>query len=226
MLQCSQPSQMPAGPRPRWISAATKLVGPHRTRYCAAHVPFPLNATRRGRRSFVVTHENRNPLSRLYRRAETLPRRIHHGPADQPGRARPRWRCRGQSKCGAERARSVAHQGAGQGARLRQEAGRPGKMEARGASVRRLSAAEAAGAGRCAAIAGGQFPLALLRPVLCRADAGFVHVPAADPQRHPETLAVFGAGRPDRAPVRAVLPMSPPAPICRCAKSRRRTRWR
>ena len=28
MLQCSQPSQMPAGLRPRWISAATKLVGP------------------------------------------------------------------------------------------------------------------------------------------------------------------------------------------------------
>src|ERR1700687_932799 len=28
MLQCSQPSQMPAGLRPRWISAATRLVGP------------------------------------------------------------------------------------------------------------------------------------------------------------------------------------------------------
>src|SRR3954447_21273309 len=28
MLQCSQPSQMPAGFRPRWISAATRLVGP------------------------------------------------------------------------------------------------------------------------------------------------------------------------------------------------------
>src|SRR4051812_12403649 len=28
MLQCSQPSQMPAGLRPRWISAATKLAGP------------------------------------------------------------------------------------------------------------------------------------------------------------------------------------------------------
>src|ERR1700693_58409 len=29
MLQCSQPSQMSAGFRPRWISAATRLVGPH-----------------------------------------------------------------------------------------------------------------------------------------------------------------------------------------------------
>src|ERR1700693_6361787 len=29
MLQCSQPSQMPAGLRPRWISAATRLGGPH-----------------------------------------------------------------------------------------------------------------------------------------------------------------------------------------------------
>jgi hypothetical protein len=28
MLHCSQLSQMPAGPIPRWISAATKLVGP------------------------------------------------------------------------------------------------------------------------------------------------------------------------------------------------------
>src|SRR5882757_6037350 len=29
MLQCSQPSKMSAGIRPRWISAATRLVGPH-----------------------------------------------------------------------------------------------------------------------------------------------------------------------------------------------------
>src|SRR4029077_2281805 len=29
MLRCSQPSQMPAGLRPGWISAATRLVGPH-----------------------------------------------------------------------------------------------------------------------------------------------------------------------------------------------------
>ena len=88
--------------------------------------------------------------------------------------------------------------------RLGQEARRPGKVEARGASVRRLSAAEAAGAGRCAAVAGGQFPLALLRPVLCRADAGFLHVPAADSERHHEALAVCRACRSDRAAVRTV----------------------
>jgi hypothetical protein len=32
MMQCGQPSQMPVGQRPRWISAATKLVGPVRTK--------------------------------------------------------------------------------------------------------------------------------------------------------------------------------------------------
>src|ERR1700719_2266044 len=51
MLQCSQPSQMPAGPRPRWISAATRLVGPRtgieagdyrRPDYRAATFRFPL----------------------------------------------------------------------------------------------------------------------------------------------------------------------------------------
>ena len=42
-------------------------------------------------------------------------------------------------------------------------------------------------------IAGRQFPLALLRPVLCRAGAGFLHVPAADSERHHEALAVCRA---------------------------------
>ena len=50
-----------------------------------------------------------------------------------------------------------------------------------------------------AAVAGRQFPLALLRPVLCRAGAGFLHVPAADSERHHEALAVCRAGRPHRA---------------------------
>jgi hypothetical protein len=69
MLQCGQPSQMPAGLRPRWISAATKLVGPllwklnfgawmpSRFLLCG-HIPFPVEATDRGRRSFVAHHEN------------------------------------------------------------------------------------------------------------------------------------------------------------------------
>ena len=37
-----------------------------------------VDATRRGRRSFVAHHENRNAHSRLYRRAEALPRRLYH----------------------------------------------------------------------------------------------------------------------------------------------------
>jgi len=36
--------------------------------------------------------------------------------------------------------------------------------------------------------------------------AGFLHVPAADPERHLKALAVFGDGRSRRAVVRAVLP--------------------
>src|SRR6476660_3538632 len=42
MLQCSQPSQRPAGSSPGWISAATKLVGPLR-RNCTGSKPnrFP-----------------------------------------------------------------------------------------------------------------------------------------------------------------------------------------
>ena len=39
-----------------------------------------------------------------------------------------------------------------------------------------------------------QFPLALLRPVLCRTGAGFLHVPPADSERHHETLAVRRIG--------------------------------
>ena len=46
-----------------------------------------------------------------------------------------------------------------------------------------------------AAVAGGQFPLALLRPVLCRAGAELLHVPAADSERHSQALAVRGRRR-------------------------------
>src|SRR6267142_3235077 len=164
MLQCSQPSQMPAGLRPRWISAATRLVGPlpevepalaRRTDFSAVTFPFPLNATRRGRRSFVAHHENRNALSRLYRRAETLPRRFYHGLADQPGRTWPRRCGRGKSERGADRTGRGALQSAGQDRRFRQEARGPGKIQTRRASLRRLSAAETAGARQRAAVYSG-----------------------------------------------------------------------
>ena len=95
----------------------------------------------------------------------------------------------GQGQCRADRTRCRAYQGAGQGYGVRQEARRPGEVQARGASVRRLSAAEAAGARQRAAGAGGQFPLALFRPVLCRAGAGLLHVPPADAERHSQALA-------------------------------------
>src|SRR5271155_1178964 len=51
MLQCGQPSQVPAGLRPGWISAATRLVGPFvgtesavrsRIDFRAVTFPFPL----------------------------------------------------------------------------------------------------------------------------------------------------------------------------------------
>src|SRR5580658_7285673 len=45
---------------------------------------FSLNATDRGRRSFVTHHENRNAHSRLFRRAKALPRRLYDGFANQP----------------------------------------------------------------------------------------------------------------------------------------------
>src|SRR6202165_2593645 len=94
-------------PCPRWISAATRLVGPflgncagvrNPSRFPRGHIPYPVEATDRGRRSFVAHHENRTALSRLYRRAETLPRGIHQRPADQQGRARLWWRRRWESK--------------------------------------------------------------------------------------------------------------------------------
>ena len=55
-----------------------------------------------------------------------------------------------------------------------------------------------------AAEARGQFPLALLRPVLRRAGAELLHVPAAHPERHPEALAVRRRRRSRRALRRAV----------------------
>ena len=49
--------------------------------------------------------------------------------------------------------------------------------------------AQAAGQGQRSAEARRQFPLALLRPVLCRAGAELLHVPAAHPERHRQALA-------------------------------------
>src|SRR5260370_16054803 len=73
---CSAASRRrcPLALSPRWKSAATRLVGPlpgnwtRRSlpdRFPRGHIPFPVEATARGRRSFVAHYENRNALSRL-----------------------------------------------------------------------------------------------------------------------------------------------------------------
>ena len=214
MLQCSQPSQMPAGQCPRWISAATRLVGPHartEARRMASRVPrgsrpFPVDATQWPQELRCATMKidtlsvDFSDEQKRYLEGFTTGLQI-----SRVGRGLGGGAC-GQRQCRADRTGRRAHQGAGQGHGGGQEACRPGKIQTRRTSVRRLSATEAAGADNAPPIAGRQFPLALLRPVLCRAGAGFLHVPAADSERHPETLAIRRHGRSCRAPVRTVQP--------------------
>ena len=83
-------------------------------------------------------------------------------------------------------------------------------MEARREPVRRPQPPETGGRRRQAAEARGQFPLALPRPVLGRAEPGLVHVPAADPQRDPAPLAVRGRRRPRRRAWRRLRPRHHP----------------
>ena len=110
---------------------------------------------------------------------------------------------------GADKARGAAAEPTGPDAihlkaqdRVRRggrQARRPGEVQARAASVRRLCAAEGAGGEERAAEARGQFPLALLRPVLRGAGAELLHVPAAHSERHPHALAVRRRRRSRRA---------------------------
>ena len=100
--------------------------------------------------------------------------------------------------------------GAGPHRQSRRQAQRPGEVQARAASVRRLWPAEGAGGEERSAEAGGQFPLALLRPVLRRAGAELLHVPPADSERHPQALAVRGPRRPRRALRRRLRPCHHP----------------
>ena len=116
------------------------------------------------------------------------------------------------------------HQGAGSRDGRRRQARRSGEIQARAASVRRLCAAEGAGARERGAEARRQFPLALLRAVLRGAGAELLHVPAAHPERHPEALAARAASPTSRSAMPAATRMSPRAPICRCARSSRRMR--
>ena len=187
--------------------------------------PNFVDATARGRRSFVTHHENRNAHSRLYRRAEALPRRLYHRPADQPGRARPRRRL---GKANAEPSGpEAAH------IKAQDKVTASGKKLADQEKFKReehpfdaYPRLKQQALDNAPPNAGRQFSLALLRPVLCRAGAGFLHVPAADPERHHEALAVRRAGRSDRAAVRAVLPRHHAGESAGARNSRRRTRWR
>ena len=115
------------------------------------------------------------------------------------GAASARWRRQGE--CRADRAGCRAYQGAGQGHGLRQEARRPG-IQARGASVRCLSAAEAAGARQCAAEPCGYFRWRYYGLFYVAPAQDLLHVPVADPERDHEALAVRRTGRSRRKTVR------------------------
>ena len=90
-------------------------------------------------------------------------------------------------------------QGAGPRARVGRQALRSGKVQARAASVRHLRAPEGARGEERISEAARQFPLAILRSVLRRAEPEFLHVPAAHPERHPQGAAVRRRRRPRRA---------------------------
>ena len=91
-------------------------------------------------------------------------------------------------------------------ARRRQEAFRSGKVQARGASLRQLRAPQGARRAQRISEAARQFPLAVLRLVLRRAESEFVYVPLAYPERHPQSGAVRRRRRPRRALWRRLRP--------------------
>ena len=123
----------------------------------------------------------------------------------------------------ADRSGCGRAQGAGPRACGRRQAVRSGEVQARRASVRHLRAAEGARREKRVSEAAGQFPLALLRPVLRRAEPELLHVPAAAAERNSESCAARGARRPRRAIRRRLRRMSRRAPISRSARSKRRT---
>ena len=115
------------------------------------------------------------------------------GLADRPARARP---------AGATARRAVAAQPMGPDAEHLRAQDRVlaagGKLSEQEKFKRELHPFDAyerlkeQAAGNAAAQARRQFPLALLRLVLCRPGAELLHVPAAHPERHPQALAACG----------------------------------
>ena len=122
----------------------------------------------------------------------------------------------------SRRARRDPHQGAGRVAAAGGKLADQEKFKRELASLRCLSGVCKEQARReRGAEARRQFPLALLRPVLCRAGAELLYVPAADPNG---ILKHWQFARPRRTRgqiCRPLLRMSPRAPICRCARSSR-----
>ena len=94
----------------------------------------------------------------------------------------------------ADRAGCDPSQGAGPRIGGGQEAVGAREVQARRAPIRRLSTLAGSGRKERGTQAGGQFPLALSRPVLCGAGAEFLHVPAAHCERHSQALAVRRRG--------------------------------
>src|SRR5262249_17367369 len=155
----------------------------------------------------------RNPnVWRFQPRAETLPRRLRRRPADRQGRARERRRFRrsGSKDGGAERPRRCAFARARSRACRRRQALRSGEIQARVASLRRLRTPQGTSGEQRISQAAGQFPLALLRPVLRGTQSELLYVPAAHAERYPRALAIRRRRRSGRALRRRLCPCHHP----------------
>ena len=134
-----------------------------------------------------------NDVRRFHPRPETLSRGLRLGIA---GRARRQGRARGGEAAAKPIGPDAIHFEAqdrvtAAGGKLADQE----KFKREQHPFDAYDAAEGAGREERSAEAGGQFPLALLRPVLCRAGADLVYVPAADSERHPLALAIRGRRR-------------------------------
>ena len=190
-------------------------------------IPLPVEAAEGGCRSFVAGHENRNPLRRFYRRAEALPRRLCHRPADQQGRPRPRRRRRRRGQENAEPGGpDAAHIKAqdrviAAGKKLADQEKFKREQHPFDAYPRlKEQALDNAAPTPADNFRWRYFGLFYVAPTqnsyMCRL-------------RIPNGILKHGNSRGSPispSAMAAVMPMSRPAPTCRCAKSRRRMRSR